>query len=243
MLPRALLVTWRHCYRALVVAYCMMLATAASIMSAGYFIEPGGTLDRLGDDAWLLSLPLLAAVVVGALLRPLPWGLVQALGAIALWYAMLSVAANIWPYTRDRFFQSRLPEFRALADAMITSGRIRYFWEWPDHQELNGTRVTVSPDLHADPPWPQPLVPLDSVLRRDGIDRAQYEAFRRQLRALHVRHFEADSDLVFLGERDIGFAYVPLHPAGLDLGDSLNSPLGPRRIARKFTDQWYYVTR
>jgi hypothetical protein len=244
MPPLTLAAIYRYTYRGLVILFCISLLTETSIMAAGYFIEPGGTVARLGDDASLLTLLLLAAVVLGSLFCRWPWALLRAAGAIALWFVMLTVGINVWPYTRDSFFRSRQPQFQALADAAISSGRITWFWEGPDEiQDLNGSQVAVSPDAHSGLLRPDSLVALDSVLRRDGIDRAQYEAFRRQLRSLHVKHFQADSEVVFLGERDAGFAYVRRDPTSLQVGDTLDGWRGPARITHKFTDHWYYLAR
>lgn len=237
-------------YRALVVLYCVVLATATGIDSAGYFVEPGGALDRLGDKASWLSLPLLVAVVLGAFIPPTFGSLIRAAGAVFLGYVMLTASINIRPHTRDRFFWSRQHEFQAIADATVASGRIRSFWDLPGGTRLlNHEVVAVRPP---DSTWAlKPLIPLDSVLRRDSIEPAQYEELRRRLQSLHLTQFDVDEKYLFVGDRDAGFVYVlPSHDPYL-LRDTTGFPEGyfidvrPSRgrakVTKKFTDQWYYV--
>jgi hypothetical protein len=222
----------------------MVLATATGIQSAGYLVEPHGVLERLGEAAWGLSLPLLVAVVLGAFVPPTCRNLIPAVASVGIWFAMLTVSVNVWPHTRDWFFRSRQPEFQALAEATIASGRIHDFWEWPNGtRRLNGALIAVAPGTPLDTIVGRRIVPLDSVLRRDGIDPGQYEETRQRLRSLHVSRLEADEEHVFLGGRDEGFVYVPHSTIPLQEGETPQAKWagGSAYISRKLTDGWYFI--
>jgi hypothetical protein len=222
----------------LVTLYLASLLVSASVYSASYLIEPGGYLDDLGDIAFWASPLFLVIAFLGVLLPPTRNSLFRAALLICAWPAMLALSTVVRPYGRDLFFRTRQADFQALADASLKSMRIRSIWNLHDgYRLLNRRLVAVPLNSRSDSLWGKPLEPLRDVLRSEGITSDEYEAFSRQLRALHVTILDVDSSQVVLGGRDAGFVYLDDTGSGWQVGDSL----GNSRVTRRFTDRWYYA--
>jgi hypothetical protein len=222
--------------------YVVALVTFAGIFGAGYLIDDRGPLRSLAQLAFLVSLPLLLAVIIAAFIRPTRNRLIWAALALCSWPAGLAMSSLAQPYTRDYFFRSRLADFQSLADATLESRHIRTFWTSPDgYRLLNRRLIAVPAESRSDSLWGKPLESLDEVLQSEEISADEYHALVSRLQALQLRRVAVDSDYLLLGGRDAGFVYLRTGAKPRHEGDDLDGPGSPH-LRKRYTEQWYYAT-
>jgi len=160
----------------------------------------GGGFDSM---IMLLGAPLLIVstlVVLGwAVWRPTRSKLFVALLAVATVIGLVAATPLLARAGDHLFFESRRARLDAFTTEILAFGRIRNMSDGlRHHKELNGELVAYTPaqvDTSRTLGF-RPTVPLDQVLVRDGIDRAEYEAFRGKLRDLRLIEFEIHPGLV-----------------------------------------------
>ena len=86
------------------------------------------------------------------------------------------------------FFESRKERLEEFTRELLEYGRIHGMSDGTRHfKELNGELVAYTPaqvDTARRELTPRPVLPVESVLARDGIDRQVYESFRARLQEL-----------------------------------------------------------
>jgi uncharacterized membrane protein len=192
--------TIRHMtIRALVIGqFAALVVLLAPAVLLGKFL--GGGFEFM---LMLLGAPLLVVsttVVLGwALWPPTRSKLVVALVAVATAVGLVA-ATPLLARTGDRlFFESRRARLNAFTTEIVAFGRINNMSDGLRHyKQLNGELVAYT-DAQVDTsrtPGLRPTLPLDQVLVRDRIDRADYEAFRGRLRDLRLIGLEVHPGFV-----------------------------------------------
>jgi hypothetical protein len=206
--------------------------------------------DRVAFGVLLLAVPLLAVsllVVLGHTLWRPSWrktlrcaGVLVAAAAAFLAVPYAAAAGN-WLFVKSR--EAALEAFIRDIDGYA---RIRQMSDGERHfKELNGALIAFEiRHREMDSGRSQPdVLPIETVLARDRIDRARYEDFRRRLIGLRLTEFDATPTYVaFLhgGMLDdlSGLIYVRSGAAP----PPMDSPLFKSKLIRlqHVTGNWYW---
>ena len=138
-------------------------------------------------------------VLVWAVWRP-TWLKVLVGLACALVACGLIAATPFLSRAGDRlFFESRREQFEVFTQEVLAFGRIRSMSDGMRHfKELNGELVAYTPTQvdTTRSPGLRATLPVEQILARDGIARADYERFRARLRDLKMIEFEVHDGFV-----------------------------------------------
>ena len=174
----------------------------------------------------LISMTLAPAILVGALLvilyvaiRPRWAKTREAFVVLGLGAALLAADAPLHTMGISLFWGARETDANAFVAELLSYDRIREM-DTGDRffKELNGELVAFSPTQVDTQPVDglRPTVPVQRVLKRDGIDPRVYEAFRQRLRRLGFYNVYVSDDYVAFvrdGILDNLYGFVWIRPA------------------------------
>ena len=151
---------------------------------------------KFGGGGFAIMLFMFSPLAFGAsALIVLGWGLWRrswmklgtAFLALAAGAGLDAASPSIRRWGDHLFFESRKERLEELTRELLEYGRIRAMSDGTRHyKELNGELVAYTAaqvDTVRAEPW-RPILPVVSVLARDGIDREVYESFRARLQEL-----------------------------------------------------------
>ncbi len=179
----------------------------------GYYVALAARLGTVAFAMWLsplVSMAITLAVallalglgVMALLLPPAGTRRARIRSAVVVTAALIVSVALSRPAQRAGqwlYWRSRAPALSRLTADVLRDGRVHAMSDGRQaYKSLNGTTVTFEPGEPIDTLWAarSAVYPLTQVLARDGIERAQYEDYRRRLVQLRMSELVVTSGYV-----------------------------------------------
>jgi hypothetical protein len=222
-------------------AYLLAIAALLGFTAAAWFIP----LDSSWRGIAFFAIPVALLGGIGTLILLFPQQpnrqRVTGLAALTLGALLAASSRHVSALGRDLYFEANRQQLDALVTFVATSP-ITSLWDAdPIWVSVNGTIALLTDSM---PPREGLLatatvLPLTTVLQRNGIGRSSYDSTVTALRALNASQVTVSPERTSIGRRSGGFLYIRTSPG--DSGYAPGASLGDMTILARYTPQWHYA--